>query len=121
MDVTVPGWEKKIPAENNVLCTPEAYPIAKKRIRRHRLKISSRPTEEIDEEMADIAAVRTQGIVVSNKYNEAIKTASIWLSTYHLDIIQEVLGKGHTLELLDENGKVIVRKNGSEEGDRSSN
>lgn len=75
-------------------------------------KISN--TEEIEQSChgpstRGAVAARVKELVVSREYNPAVEDSAIWLSTYHLSLIDELVGRGFTVEILDEDGKVVTK------------
>jgi len=106
IDVTERQWHLNIlNEEEQFYCTKEAYIVAIRVLGSSRLGILDDETWMAEE--TPIAAARINDIVVSPTYNETAGKAKVWLSSYHLEVIKQILGKGFKVELVDGSGKVI--------------
>lgn len=62
-------------------------------------------TEKEPEEK--ISAVKAGEITVSKSFVPIVKESKVWMNTLHVEMIQELLGEGLIVEVLDESGQVI--------------
>jgi hypothetical protein len=118
VDVTEPGWETVLDTstgESTFFCLPQAAPYARKKLS-PRLLFQVRSPENLLEDKADRSkivtepvAARTGEILLSDKWHPGTTSAKVWLSTYHLELMKELLGLGYTIELLDSNNNVVRR------------
>lgn len=114
IDVADPDWREKIPKSGKILCDKSAYVYAVKFIPQARI---ARTKEElIEEEVSveekgkkeeNIAAISSEEILVSAQYHKASEDHRVWLSTYHIKMIEKLLGAGCTITLLDEDNNVV--------------
>jgi hypothetical protein len=109
--MTLPNWAQEIPVgEDGSLLTisPHTHLLARRSLPEGRF-VSSVPdtTPPADEEKGGIReATVNNDIAISPTATAETKRASIWLSPYHLKLIERLF-RGHRIEFLDEDGRVV--------------
>jgi hypothetical protein len=120
IDVTQPGW-KDIVADTHAskyYCLGLAFMAAQKVFPRHRIKRIESPSdipapctpetaETPKQRSCQPVAAAVDKVVVSARHHEATEDARVWLSTYHLELIDKLVSHGCKVELLDERNIVV--------------
>ncbi len=115
VDVSKPNWIRKIPESGKVLCDRSAYIYAIKVLSSERIakNVEELYAEEVSVQTKEkkpeshIAAVSCKDILVSSRYHKACEDHKVWLSTYHVKMINKMLGAGCKITLLDEENNII--------------
>ena len=119
VDVTEPNWELVLDTEvgrSMFFCLPEAAPYARRKLSSKLLtqikspeNLSENTTGDEEKIITNPVAARAGDILISNRFHLGTTTAKVWLSTYHLELMKELLGEGCVIELLDKNNNVVRR------------
>jgi len=119
VDVTEPNWELVLDTEvgrSMFFCLPTAAPYARRKLSSKLLtqikspeNLSENTTGDEEKIITNPVAARAGDILISNRFHPGTTTAKVWLSTYHLELMKELLGEGCVIELLDKNNNVVRR------------
>lgn len=121
VDVTEPGWESLLDLKDGqFFCLAQAVPHASKKIGRDLLRIINSINEliriespEEDRIVTNPTTAVSEGIVISDRHHPAVETNRVWLSTKHLEMIEGLIWNGYMVELLDEQGNLVRRIDGT--------
>jgi hypothetical protein len=113
IDVTEPSWYKALPdtsvssdlVRQPYICVGQAYTIARKNLSADILiRVDSPEDIQAKEQEVNvkIAAIRAGDIIVTKQHHLSVNDSKAWLSTYHLDLVKELLKEGFVIEILDE-------------------
>ena len=115
IDVTEPDWFQKIKElpiieESFYFCVEQAYLIARKKIAINQLYRIKTIEETLINETHEIkiSAARIGDILVSKKYLPLVTQTKVWLSPYHLELINELFKSKFKIEILDETGALVT-------------
>lgn len=119
IDVTDASWPIKVASKVSVekatdctfYCLSTAYIIAKKKLPKGSVKIIQQieevPSEEALETENQEAAVKVDSVTVTNSFHPSVRQARAWMNSYHIELIDKILGNGYVVEILDSRNQVV--------------